>query len=251
MKIGILGGGHLATTIIDGLLNSEKYQKKDLKIVVASDKSITRFTSEQFQVSKDWNFLVNCQVIILALRPNDINELKNQLSTAFSKNQIIISVAGGVSLLKLQQILSNYLITRVMPNTACQVNQSMTMIVKEGNQIANEKAQMIFNLLGKTVILPEAKIHVFIAICGSAIAYPYYWLEPLMTLSLQNNISLEDSKIIIANMLIGAATNILYSEGSLQELQNQVTVAGGTTIEAIKVFNKIKLKKILKKQLKQ
>lgn len=32
MKIGILGAGHLGASIINGLLNSKKYQKKILKL---------------------------------------------------------------------------------------------------------------------------------------------------------------------------------------------------------------------------
>lgn len=250
MKIGFLGAGHLGKSIIEGLLNSKKYQKMDFKIVVASNSSLEYFEQRQFQVSKNWNFLIDCEVLIIALRPNDIKMLSNQLSSTFKKQQIILSVAAGISLQDLQNIFLNGLITRVMPNTSCQFNQSMTMITKEGNKEANDKGQEIFNLLGRTVFLTEEKIHVFIAICGSAIAYLYYWLEPLMQLSLDNDISLEDSKIILANLLIGAAANIEHNNATLQDLQNQVTVPNGTTIEAIKVFDQNNFKTTIAKAIK-
>lgn len=111
---------------------------------------------------------------MLALRPDDISSNQEKLAATFSKQQIIISVAAGVSLVQLQAIFPNCLVTRVMPNTSCQFNQSMTMITKEGQQQANQVAQEIFALLGKVLFLSEAKIHVFIAICGSASAYLYY-----------------------------------------------------------------------------
>lgn len=242
MKIGFLGAGHLGKSLINGLLVSGQYHKEDFKIVVASDSSVQFFQRENFHVSKDWKILSNCDVIILTLRPNDIKELKNKLSATFSNKQIIISVAAGVSLAKLQEMFPNCLISRVMPNTSSQFNQSMTMISKEGHQEANSKAEQIFSLLGKTVIFPEKKMHVFIAICGSASAYLYYWLEPLVQLALDRDISLEDSKVIIAQLLIGVAANISFSKESLAELQKQVTVPGGTTFEAIKIFDQDKVK---------
>lgn len=237
MKIGFLGAGNMGCSIIQGLLNSKKYHKEDIKIVVSSNSSVEKYQKENFLVSQEWRSLVDCDVVILALVPNKIKELKEQLVALFSKSkQIIISVAAGISLAYLQTIFASAAVTRVMPNTSCQFNQSMSLITQEGSMQANKVAAEIFNLLGKTVVLSEEKMHVFIAICGSASAYLYHWLQPLMQLALEQNISLEDSKSIIANLLVGVATNIEHSSASLAELQSQVTVPGGTTVEAIKIF---------------
>lgn len=245
MKIGFLGAGHLGGAIIEGLLNSQKYQKQDFQIVIANDKSLANYQEKGFQVSKDWNSLKDCHVIILALRPNDINDTKEKLATTFNQEKIIISVAAGISLAKLQEMLPNCLITRVMPNTSCQFNQSMTMITKEGETSANQAAEAIFDLVGKTIVLSETKIHVFITICGSANAYLYYWLEPLMQLALKSDISLADNKTIIAGLLNGVAANIQHSTDSLEALWQAVAVPNGTTIEAIKVFDQENLQETI------
>ncbi|MGL5268512.1 MAG: pyrroline-5-carboxylate reductase family protein [Spiroplasma sp.] len=245
MKIGFLGAGHMGRAIIAGLLGSKKFSKEDFKIVVSSNSSIETYQAENFFVSKDWNSLLECEVVILALRPNVIRALQNKLTSTFNKQQIIISVAAGLSLASLAKIFPSALITRAMPNTSCANNQSTTMISKEGNQKANKMALTIFNWLGKTVFLSEDKIHVFIAICGSASAYLYYWMQPLMHLALANNISLEDSKSIIVGLLSGVAVNIEHSSESLETLQKQVSVPGGTTVEAIKVFDQHDLKQII------
>ncbi|MBE4704418.1 pyrroline-5-carboxylate reductase family protein [Spiroplasma platyhelix] len=245
MKIGFLGAGHLGGAIIKGLLASKKYQQEDFHIVVGSDSSMAAYQKENFKVSKDWATLADCEVVLLALRPDDISKNKEQLSAIFSKQQIIISVAAGVNLQQLQAIFPNASVSRAMPNTSCQFNQSMTMIAQEGKPEANQTAQEIFNLLGKTIVLPEEKIHVFIAICGSASAYLYYWLQPLMQMALDSKISLADSKSIITELLVGVAANIQHSSDSLAELQKQVSVPGGTTIEAISVFDQHNLKQVV------
>lgn len=78
------------------------------------------------------------------MRPSDINKFKNQLALTFNKKQVIISVAAGITLVRLQAMLPNCLIIRAMPNVACQFNQAMTMITKEGSANANQKAVMLF-----------------------------------------------------------------------------------------------------------
>lgn len=245
MKIGFLGAGHMGAAIITGLLHSKKFSKADFKIVVASDSSLAAYQQENFAVSKDWSSLQDCQVVFLALRPDVIKSLASKLSTTFSKQQIIISVAAGLSLAGLGKIFPNALVTRVMPNTSCASNQSMSMISKEGSIQANQLALELFSYLGKTVLLSEDKIHVFIAICGSASAYLYYWMQPLMQLALASCISLEDSKTILTELLVGVATNIKQSPENLSNLQKQVSVPGGTTIEAIKIFDQHNLKQII------
>lgn len=248
MKIGILGAGHLGKSIINGLLNSKKYQKSDFRIVINSNESQKIFKKEGFLVSQDWKFIQDCDLIILALLPQDIKGLKSKLQTTFKK-QMILSVASGITLKQLKDIFPTCSITRVMPNTSAQFNQSMTMIAKEGTKDANKVALTLFKWLGKTIILPEEKIHTFIAICGSASAYLYYWLQPLMNLAAVDNITQEDSKLIITNLLTGVAANISHSSESLETLQNQVATAGGTTIEAIKVFDEYHLKDVIKEAI--
>jgi len=53
MKIGILGAGHLGKSIINGLINSKKYQRSDFKIVVNSNESQQALKKEGFLVSQD------------------------------------------------------------------------------------------------------------------------------------------------------------------------------------------------------
>lgn len=248
MKIGILGAGHLGKSIINGLLNSKKYQRFDFKIIVNSIESEQEFKKEGFSVSQEWKFIQDCDLIILALLPQNIIDLKSKLQTTFKK-QIILSVASGITLKQLKTIFPTCSVTRVMPNTAVQFNQSMTMITKEGSKDANQAALNLFKWLGKTIVLSEKQIHTFIAICGSASAYLYYWLQPLMRLAATDAISAEDSKIIITNLLLGVVANIGNSSASLEMLQNQVTTVGGTTIEAIKVFDEYHLKDVIKQAI--
>lgn len=248
MTIGILGAGHLGKSIINGLVNNKKYQKSDFRIVVNSNESQQAFKKAGFLVSQDWKFIQDCDLIILALLPQNIIDLKGKLQATFKK-QMILSVASGITLKQLKAIFPTCSVTRVMPNTSVQYKQSMTMVTKEGSKDANKAALNLFKWLGKTIILSEKQIHTFIAICGSASAYLYYWLQPLMKLAIVDDISEADSKVIITNLLLGVAANIINSSASLEMLQNQVATTGGTTIEAIKVFDEYHLKDVIKQAI--
>jgi len=70
-----------------------------------------------------------------------------------------------------------------------------------------------------------------------------------MKLAIVDDISEADSKVIITNLLLGVAANISNSSTSLEMLQNQVATTGGTTIEAIKVFDEYHLKDVIKQAI--
>lgn len=67
---------------------------------------------------------------------------------------------------------------------------------------------------------------------------------------LKTGISLENSKIIISSLLLGVSSNILNNDLSLQELTNNVCSPGGTTIEAIDIFEKNNFQEIIVQALK-
>ncbi|WP_342277369.1 pyrroline-5-carboxylate reductase [Spiroplasma endosymbiont of Nephrotoma flavescens] len=244
MKIGFLGAGNMGKAIIDGLLNTNAFTNENIKVVINSDKSFQYWNNRHISVSKQWEFLRDCEIIILALTPQDILKLKEQLTNLFTQ-KIIISVASGINMTLLKTIFKDCEVTRVMPNTSCQFNNSMTMICEEGNVIANEQALNIFNYCGKTISLSEKQIHLFIAICGNASGYLYHWLQPLIEIAENNNLSKDEAKTIVGGLLLGVATNILNSDLELKKLQENVTSPDGTTMAAIKVFETNNLQNII------
>lgn len=167
MKIGFLGGSKITTTIINGIINSNNFQKDNFKIVVKTNKSCEKWQNANFSASTKWESLNECQVIILTLLPQDIYELQTNLKTNFN-NKIIISIASGVTIKKLREIFNNCYIAQIMTNTSCQFNQATIMICTESDEIAKNKTAAIFKFCGSLINLSETKIHEFIAIYGSA-----------------------------------------------------------------------------------
>ncbi|WP_342263751.1 pyrroline-5-carboxylate reductase family protein [Spiroplasma endosymbiont of Clivina fossor] len=76
MKIGFLGAGNMGKAIIDGLLNTNAFTNENIKVVINSDKSFQYWNNRHISVSKKWEFLRDCEIIILALTPQDILKLK-------------------------------------------------------------------------------------------------------------------------------------------------------------------------------
>ncbi|WP_338967957.1 pyrroline-5-carboxylate reductase family protein [Spiroplasma endosymbiont of Lonchoptera lutea] len=72
MKIGFLGAGNMGKAIIDGLLNTNAFTNENIKVVINSDKSFQYWNNRHINVSKQWEFLRDCEIIILALTPPKI-----------------------------------------------------------------------------------------------------------------------------------------------------------------------------------
>ena len=95
------------------------------------------------------------------------------LQLTLPDDHVVISVAAGVDIARIESIIGNDKnIIRVMPNTAISIGKSMTCIA------ANKKPKIklfwlenIFNQLGTTMAIPEDLVQAATVICASGIAF--------------------------------------------------------------------------------
>ena len=117
------------------------------------------------------------------------------------------------------------------------------------NSEDRNKAQLLFECVGKVTEIKEKEIDIFTALIGSGPAYVFYLIESLLNSSA--NLSLSDTEKVelISSMIKGAAKLASVSEDSPEILRNKVTSPGGVTQRAIEEFEKNKLKEIIKESM--
>jgi pyrroline-5-carboxylate reductase len=129
-------------------------------------------------------------------------------------------------------------IIRIMPNTPAMVNQGMTAVSRNVNVDDNTFQKMfeIFTAIGKAEEVPEELIHCVIGVSGSSPAYTYMYIDALANEAVKNGMSYEQAVIFAAQSVLGAATMILETGESPEQLRINVCSPGGTTIEAVHVL---------------
>ena len=227
-----------------GITNKGVYKKGSVFIIESDLKRIKSLKKNKYKVFKNISIALKnnkkFDAIILAVKPNNISTVANELKNTVPKNTLIISIAAGITLKKLSSFFSdNKLpIARVMPNTPCQVGEGMSVITLNKNVSQNQKSivKNIFQSLGKTIELQEEKLNLVTAVSGSGPAYFCYLIECMVKSAAKLGINEKQALPLVLQTAYGTTLLLLKHSLLPESLRKKVTSAKGTTEAALKVF---------------
>lgn len=237
MKIGFIGVGNMAKAIIRGLILKGQ-DSKDILVHSARKKNYENFAKENNLTAIDSNKeLVNySDVIILAVQPITADDVLKEIKDTVSSEKLILSVMGGNTLDDIEKILGKDIpILRTLPNVNVEIGEGMTSVISNGILKSDpyNKGVELFDLIGRTVEVPEKDFVTFSAIAGSAPAYAYLFIDALSRAGVKHGLSKVDATKIAAQMVQGSAKMVLDADKVPYELIDQVSSPGGTTVAGL------------------
>ncbi|HYD79616.1 MAG TPA: pyrroline-5-carboxylate reductase [Paucimonas sp.] len=237
LRIAFIGGGNMATALIGGLAgkltaganiqvidpNADALQRLAHKFGVA--------TAERIDAS-----IAPCDVIVLAVKPQQMREVAAQLRPHLSK-QLVLSIAAGIRAADLSRWLGGHrAIVRSMPNTPALIGQGIAgMVAVDGVSPAQrDAADAILRAVGATVWLDdEALIDAVTAVSGSGPAYVFYFIEAMQRAAEELGLSPEQGIALAQATFAGASQLAIQSPEPVPVLRDRVTSKGGTTYAAL------------------
>lgn len=227
--------------IAGGLLAKKIIKPQDLTLADQNLIKLKKF--KNFKISINNNNLKACEnaeVVILAVKPQILNQILLEIKPAIKPNQLIISVAIGITIKNIAKNLNqNQPIVRVMPNLAALEGASMNgWFANQAVKLEQKKIiKQIFSSIGQELELKkEADIDKITAISGSGPAYVFYLSEMLEKGARNFGFSREQAALLARQTIIGAAWVLKNSKKSSKELRQAVSSPGGTTEAAFKVI---------------
>lgn len=251
-KITFIGGGNMASAIISGLIASG-YDKKLITVSVPSEASQQRLadqlgvvtTSDNVQAVKD------ADVIILSVKPQIMKSVCLALKDHIQiDKQLFLTIAAGTPVKLYQNTLGEMVkLIRVMPNTPALVGEGVSGLYADEQVTVDDKsfASYLMSAVGKVIwVKEEHEINHVIALSGSAPGYFFLFLESIQDKAEQLGFSKEQAREAILQTAKGIVT-LAEHDADLQfgQLKQNVMSKGGTTVEAINIFEKHDLKKIV------
>lgn len=235
MKIlTIIGGGNLGISIAKGLEKSKNNPFKKIFISRRRVQLIEKFNSSLIQTSDDnTQNIADSDVIILAVKPHQIDGVLSEIKSFVKPTQIVISVVTGISISHIKSCLSAE-IYRAMPNTAIAIQESITCI--SGSSSDSSKDQLvfdIFNKLGKTTPINEELMGAATVLGACGIAFALRYLRAATQGGIEIGFSSETSQMIAAQTLIGAAKLITENHSHPEAEIDKVTTPMGVTISGL------------------
>lgn len=248
MKIGIIGTGNMGEAILKGLLDNV-LSAQDVICVDKSDESLNRIKKAyQVETSSEIGAIKNCDVVLLSVKPQNMDEVLPELGKNITEKTLIISIAVGIT--------SNYIVknlgitkaavVRAMPNTPALVGKGVTGLSK-GEFVSDDQLAIAKNLLesiGQVVVVEEKLIDVVAATSGSGPAYYFYVTELLIEAAIANGLSREVAQVLVENTFTGSSALFESSDDDVIELRRKVTSPKGTTQAAIEFLESKDLKNI-------
>lgn len=241
MKVGFVGTGNMASAIIKGMIHTEHTKAEHIYVFDVDTEKMHGFVGETGTnaCESSEEVVKRSDIVMLAVKPNQFKAVLSPLKELIKdKNPLIVSIAAGTSIEKIQSLLeaeNNLAIIRVMPNVNAMIGEGAAAVC--GNQAASQEqinfALGMFNAIGKAIELPEQHFSTFTAIAGSSPAYAYLFIDSLARGAVKNGLPKDLANKIAAQAVLGSAKMILESDEDPWVLINRVCSPGGTTVAGL------------------
>jgi pyrroline-5-carboxylate reductase len=239
MSIYIVGTGVMGSAIAK-ILASKKYK------VFVYDKNADKANAlKKYGVVLDSGLkkITAADFILLSVKPYHLTDLQLKPSA----KQILVSIAAGVKISKLQKIFGTKKVVRVMPNLGLAVGQGIAAYKTAGlNNVEKNKIGKLLNDISESFeVADENKIDAVTAISGSGPAYFFVFANALQKSAKALGFNDVTARKLVEKTFSAAAA--LQKNDSYDELMKQVASKKGTTEQALNVFKKLKLDGIVSK----
>ena len=240
-KIAFIGCGNMGQALLESVLNNNIFNKKD---IIVSDKRISVLNKIRrkypIKVTSSNDLAVSkSDVILLAMKPQDLNSAFKGIKDKL-KDKLIISVLAGASSSIIKKVTASKRVIRVMPNAPALCGCGITAIAV--NAGLREKdlvlCEMIFKSVGDTVFIKENFLDAVTAISGSGPAYFFLLMEAMIDAAVGLGIKKPIAQRLVLQTAVGASMQSCYMDIYPSKLRKMVTSKGGTTEAALKVFKK-------------
>ncbi|MDP8261504.1 MAG: pyrroline-5-carboxylate reductase [Candidatus Kappaea frigidicola] len=248
IRFGFIGAGNMAGAIIKGMLASKAVSAKSVLVSDVKKNTLLNLSKRLGvkPILKNANLMKEADVLIIAVKPQDIKIVLEDIERDVKSSHIIISIAAGVSIKTLRKYLKQAHIVRAMPNLGCFINQSATAISYSKNESKSVKdiSKALFSLIGIVSVVSEKQMDIVTALSGSGPAYVAYLSQALISSAHKAGLDKTKAKLLFNHTLLASSLfleqNVLDAKGLVQ----RVTSKGGTTEAALSVLKKNKVEKI-------
>ena len=243
LTIGFLGAGKMATALAKGLINAKIAKTGDIIAADPVDGARKHFIDETGAKIANSNLEVvkAADVLVIATKPDQVAAVLNEIRPAYTAKHLLISIAAGVPIAKLEAGLDNSArVIRVMPNTPALIGLSATAFAlgKSATAEDGKLAERLFSSVGIAFQLKESLLDAVTGLSGSGPAYVYMIIEALSDGGVAAGLPRDVATRLAAQTVLGSAKMVLETNLHPGVLKDMVTSPGGTTVEGLHEIEK-------------
>lgn len=239
VQYGFCGAGNMGKAMIRGILGAGLAKAKDIHVFDAYKPGLEALKKELHiqTVANEREAAHKADVLILAVKPDVVPAVLEEVKNEVKTDKIVVSIAAGVSLKCLEQgLLPGAKAVRVMPNTPALVGEGMSALCPNNflSDAEKERILAVFSSFGKAEFIAERYMDAIVGLIGSGPAYVYMFIEALADGAVFCGLPRDTALRMAAQTVLGSAKTVLQSGQHPGALKDMVCSPGGTSIAAVR-----------------
>jgi pyrroline-5-carboxylate reductase len=232
-RLALLGGGKMGEALLGGLIDAG-WAPEDLAVAepVPERRHVLegRFPKVRVVPAPAWA-VAEADVVVVAVKPADVPAALESAASALAPGTLVVSIAAGVTVATLEDLLPGYPVVRAMPNTPALVRRGAAAIAA-GSHAGEEhltRAERVLSAVGTVTRVPEALLDAVTGLSGSGPAYVFLLAEALIDAGVGVGLPRPVAQALVIQTLLGSATLLAEGPEGPEALRAAVTSPGGTT----------------------
>jgi len=252
-KTGFIGAGNMGEAFVGAIIKSNLLSPSMIYVSDINEERLAVFRSNYGISATNDNIKLfsKCDIVILAVKPQQIDkvltEITKQKNYMIPAKKLIISIAAGISLQKIEDLLYTPLdeksrqklpIIRVMPNTPALVLSGMSGMSANRYALVEDVniVKTLLEAMGKVLEFNENDLDAVTALSGSGPAYVFYLIESMIEGGINAGLDPNDAYTLTIATLKGSLALMEKLNESPETLRKKVTSPGGTTEAAFEIL---------------
>ncbi|MBU4305692.1 MAG: pyrroline-5-carboxylate reductase [Candidatus Omnitrophica bacterium] len=237
ISIGIIGAGNMGEAIIKGLC-----RKKGFRLgVYEQNKARMNLIARRYAVKRIGldRLTKSVNIIIICVKPQDIDNLLVALRVNLHERQVIISIAAGITTAFIERRIGIRIpVARVMPNMPGLIGKGVSVycLGRYAGKPVSRSVMAIFSVMGETLQQPEKNMDAVTAVSGSGPGFAAYLFESMIGAAKKAGIDAKTAQFLCLKTLEGTLAFLNATGVSPEELVRKVASKGGTTEAGLDVF---------------
>jgi len=240
-KLAVVGGGAMGEALLAAAIAQEVCTADAITVgePVASRRAHLVETHGVGVDSDNAKVVAGADVVILAVKPQQVQEALPPLQAALSRNALVISIMAGVPLGTIGSLLDHQSLVRAMPSILATIGEAATVWTATATTTSEQRsqAQALFAAAGlELFVADEHYLDMATAVNGSGPGFVFLLLEALIDGAVRVGLPRDTAAALIIQTVKGSALMAQNQEQHLAELRNLVTSPGGTTAAGLQAL---------------
>ncbi len=256
-KVGLIGAGNMATAMIGGMVQNHLFRAEEIVASARTEEKLAKLHEKYgISVTTDNKVCADAEIVFLCVKPVRMADVLAEIAPVISEDTLVVSIAAGKKIAFYENGLAGETgkkmkIVRCMPNTPALVGEGFTG-VSVNEKVTGEEKERVLTILrsfGEASVVPESMMDAVVGISGSGPAYVYMFIDAMAKAGVAAGLERDYAIQSACKTVLGAAKMVQETGEDPEILKQKVCSPGGTTIEAVQVFENRDLYGVVKEAI--